>query len=140
MNRTSPWADVDSHIPYVGQVDVKIKEPVDLSIRIPEWTKPADIRVRVNGSDRALGWDGRYVLVGDVAPGDVATMIFPISERTETAWIEKQRYTLVRKGNDVVAIDPPGGYCPLYQREHYRQNATRWKSTERFVSSEDIYW
>ena len=27
LNRASPWADVDSHIPYAGQVDVRIKQP-----------------------------------------------------------------------------------------------------------------
>ena len=140
LNRASPWADVDSHIPYVGQVDVKIKRPLDLSIRIPEWTKPGDVRVRVNGADRELGWDGRYAVVGDVVPGDVASMSFPIAERTDTVWIEKQQYTLVRKGNDVVAIDPPGRYCPLYQREHYRQNGTGWRKIQRFVSGEQILW
>ena len=30
LNRTSPWADVDSHIPYRGQVDARVKQPVDL--------------------------------------------------------------------------------------------------------------
>src|SRR5207253_10624685 len=27
LNRASPWADVQSCIPYTGQVDIKIKEP-----------------------------------------------------------------------------------------------------------------
>ena len=68
------------------------------------------------------------------------TVTFPIAERTETVWIEKEKYTVVRKGNDIVAIDPPGQYCPLYQREHYRQNATRWCKTERFVCGENTSW
>ena len=55
-------------------------------------------------------------------------------------WIEKAQYTLIRKGNDVVFIDPPGKYCPLYQRDHYRDNTTRWKNAERFVSGETITW
>ena len=42
LNRASPWADVDSHIPYVGQVDVRIKQPVELWLRIPEWVQPAE--------------------------------------------------------------------------------------------------
>ena len=140
LNRASRWADVDSHIPYVGQVDVKIKEPVDLSIRIPEWVKPGEVRVQVDGADREVGWDGRYAEVGEVKPGEVATMTFPIAERADAVWIEKEKYTLVRKGNDVVAIDPPGRYCPLYQRDHYRVNTTRWRKIERFVSKEAIYW
>ena len=140
LNRPSPWADVESHIPYVGQVDVKVKEPCDLSIRIPEWVQPREVRVQVNGEDRQVDWAGRYAVVGEVKPGDEAEMTFPIEERTDTAWIEKERFTLVRKGNDVVAIDPPGRICPLYQREHYRVSTARWRRMERFVSKEEIHW
>ena len=140
LNRASQWADVESHIPYVGQVDVKVKQPVALSIRIPEWVKPAETRVQVNGVDRRVSWAGRYADVGQVNPQDTASVTFPIAERTDTVYVEKKRYTLVRKGNDVVAIDPPGRYNPLYQRAHYRQNSTRWRKVERFASKEEIYW
>ena len=139
MNRPSPWADVDSHIPYVGQVDVKVKQPLQLSIRIPEWTEADEVRVHVNGTERRVGWDGRYALVGAVQPGDIAAMTFPIAERADTLHIDRV-YNLVLKGNDVVSIDPPGQYCPLYQRSHYRVNNTRWRRVRRFVSSEQIYW
>ena len=40
LNRASPWADVNSHLPYRGQVDVKVKESVELSVRMPEWVMP----------------------------------------------------------------------------------------------------
>ncbi len=140
LNRASRWADIDSHIPYVGQVDVKVKQPVDLSIRIPEWVKPADTVCRVAEVERPLGWAGRYAEIGEVKPGDVVTLTFPITEHSETIWIEKRKYTLVRKGSDIVAIDPPGQICPLYQREHYRASATRWRKVERFVSKETIHY
>ena len=140
LNRASPWADVDSHIPYVGQVDVKVKQPVDLSIRIPEWVAPDEVRVRVNGEERRVGFEGRYAQVGEVQPGEVATMSFPIAERREGITVEKAGYTVIRKGNEVVKIDPPGKYCPLYQRDHYRENSTRWRKIDRFVSNERITW
>ena len=140
LNRPSLWADVESHIPYVGRVDVKIKQPVDLSIRIPEWVEREEVRVCVGDGDRRIEWYGRYALVGEVKPGDVATITFPIAERSDTVWIEKHKYTLVRKGNDVVAIDPPGRVCPLYQREHYREDGTRWRAAERYVPKKEIYW
>ena len=140
LNRASAWADVDSHIPYTGRVDVRIKQPVDLSIRIPEWVQPSQVTVQVDGVHRAVDWDGRYAVVGEVKPGEVATMTVPIAERTDTVWVEKKKYTLVRKGNDVVAIDPPGRYCPLYQREHYRQDSTRWRKLERFVPDRQLHW
>ena len=140
LNRASPWADVDSHIPYTGQVDVKVKQPLDLAIRIPEWVGPGEVRCQVAGAERRLEFDGRYVQVGAVKPGDVATVTFPIAERTDVVYVEKEQYTLIRKGNDVVHIHPPGKYCPLYQRAHYRANTTRWRKLERFVSNEIIHW
>ncbi|MDP6438481.1 MAG: glycoside hydrolase family 127 protein, partial [Candidatus Brocadiia bacterium] len=138
LNRASPWADVDSHIPYRGQVDVRVKQPVGLEIRIPEWVAPRETRCQVNGEERSLAWDGRYARVGRVKPDETATLSFPISERTDVVNIEKRAYTLVRKGNEVVSIDPPGRYYPFYQREHYRSNTTRWRTIERFVCRERI--
>ena len=139
LNRASPWADIDSHIPYTGRVDIRIKTPCDLSVRIPEWVSPADTRCEVSGATRETGFNGRYANVGAVKPGDVVTLAFPISERTEEVWIEKRRYTVVIKGNEVVRIDPPGSVCPIYQREHYRNNTPLWRNIERFVSNETLH-
>ena len=133
LNRASPWADVDSHLPYAGRVDVKIKQPVDLAVRIPEWVKPGEVRCAVDGVERAPAFDGRYARVGAVKAGETATLTFPNPERKESVWIEKHRYTLYLKGNTVVEIDPPGTVCPLFQRAHYRENTTRWRKIERFV-------
>ena len=140
LNRASPWADVDSHIPYTGRVDVRVKQPLRLSVRIPEWVKPKEVICRVGNAERAAGWEERYMAVGLVKPGDVVTLTFPIAERTDVVYVEKEKYTLVRKGNEVVCIDPPGKYCPLYQRQHYRANTTRWRKIERFVSDEGVHW
>ena len=140
LNRASKWADVDSYIPYEGRVDVKVKQPVDLSMRIPEWVTPAETRCQVNDMDRSLEWEGRYAKVGSVEPGDIVTLSFPISKRTNNVHIEKRPYNLVRKGNEVILIDPPGRYCPLYQRRHYSDSAPRWRKVKRFISNEVIAW
>ena len=34
LNRASKWADVDSHVPHTGEMDVKVKQPVALSVHI----------------------------------------------------------------------------------------------------------
>jgi DUF1680 family protein len=140
LNRASRWADVDSYIPYQGRVDVKVKQPVDLSIRIPEWVTPGETRCQVSGDERELEWDERYAQVGALKPGDVATLSFPIFERTDVVHIEKERFTLVRKGNEVVSIEPSGRYYPLYQRQHYREDTPRWRKVSRFISDEGVKW
>ncbi len=140
LNRASPWVDVDSYIPYQGRVDVKVKRPVDLAVRIPEWVAPRVTICRVNSEERSLGWSGRYAQVGSVIPQDLVSLTFPIFERTNLIRVEKQRFTIVRKGNEVVSIDPPGRYNPLYQRQHYRDDNPRWRKLTRFVSTEHIDW
>ena len=140
LNRPSQWADVHSHIPYAGQVDLAVKKPCKLRVRIPEWTQPGDVRCTVNGEARSLSWEGRYARVGEVRAEDQVSVCFPIAERTEEVSIEKHRYTLILRGNEVVKITPPGEYCPLYQRDHYRHDDTRWRKMTRFVPEEQIFW
>jgi hypothetical protein len=140
LNRASPWADVDSHLPYTGQVDLRVKQPVDLAVRLPEWVALDAVTVTVDGRYRPVGWQGRHAQIGPVAPGATVTVAFPIAERLETIQVEKRRFSVILKGNEVVAIDPPGRYCPLYQRDHYRESGTRWRVIERFVTDEAIRW
>ena len=149
LNRASKWADVESHVPYTGQVDVRVKEPMDLSIRIPEWVKVSDARVQIKSfkggfgettEDRSVTWDGRYAKVGRVKPRDVVMLTFPIAERTDSSSVLPERCKLIRKGNEVVAVAPPGQDCPLYQRDHYRVDDTRWRKVQRFVSREHLAW
>ncbi|MDO8685524.1 MAG: glycoside hydrolase family 127 protein [Clostridiales bacterium] len=140
MNRASRWADIDSHIPYSGRVDIKVKQNVDLKVRIAEWVKPEDVRCTVNGKDIEVIMDGRYIQAGSVCNGDEVVVQFPIYERTETVIVEKQKYTIILRGNDVVNIDPPGTNWPLYQRGHYRTGETLWKKATRFVPVEEIKW
>ena len=140
LNRPSPWADVHSHIPYTGQVDVAAKKPCKLRVRIPEWTQPSNVFCTVNGERRRLNWEGRHALIGEVQAEDRVAFTFPIAERTIETEIERSRYTLLLRGNEVVRIEPPGEYCPFYQRDHYRTGETRWRKMERFVSEEEIFW
>jgi hypothetical protein len=140
MNRASVWADVASYIPYQGRVDVRAKEPCELRVRIPEWASPSQTRCTVEGAGRQVDWDGRYALVGRVARGKTVTLTFPISERSQRAIINGQPYTLICRGNEVVHIDPPGRYLPLYQRARYRQDQARTTTVTRFVADRQIDW
>jgi hypothetical protein len=133
LNRASPWADVNSYVPYEGRVDVKMKVACDLEVRIPEWVKPDEVSGLVNDEPRPLAFQGRYALIGYVESGDLVTVTFPIFERTVDTTIGNIPYTLIIKGNDVVSINPPGKWYPFYQRAKYRENQVRWVTRERFV-------
>ncbi len=141
LNRASPWADVDSHIPYTGQVDIKVKQALEkVWIRIPEWVAPEETVCRVEGGPKRLDWRGKYCSAGSARPGETISVSFPIETRDERVWVEKEALTYTFKGNDVIGVDPPGVSGPLYRREHYRQDVTRWKRVTRFVPEKDIRW
>jgi hypothetical protein len=140
LNRPSPWADIHSYIPYEGQVDIEMKRSCHLKIRLPEWVKSGQFDCQIDGTRHEVGYDGRYAVVGPVSAKAVVQVRFPIGERVEAVDIEKQRYILTIKGNDVVDIDPPGRFCPYYERDSYRDNVVRWRKTTRFVSADEIRW
>lgn len=140
MNRASSWADVDSHVPYTGQVDVHVKTACRLRMRLPEWVQPEEATGTMNGASVTLTFDGRYAEFGAVQPGDVAVLTFPIAERSVETTIGGEPYTLVIKGNDVVSIDPPGQWYPYYQRDAYRRHETQWVERERFAADETLEW
>ncbi len=133
LNRASPWADVNSYVPYEGRVDVAMKITCNVEIRIPEWVKHEEVSCFVNNVPREPVFQGRYAQIGSVESGNVVTMDFPISERTVKTTIGGVSYTFIIKGNDVVAIDPPGKWHPFYQRAKYREKHVQWINRDRFV-------
>jgi hypothetical protein len=144
LNRASRFADVYSYIPYHGRVDLKVKEScLSLKVRAPEWVAydHPQLIAKVNGSPRSLHWEGRYVNLGAAKPGDVASVTFPIAERTVNERIGPESYTLIIKGNTVVSIDPVGQNGPFYQnRGKYRKEGVQWRQVKRFLPEEQITW
>ena len=141
LNRASRWADVDSYIPYEGRVEVKMKQGAEVEVRIPEWAPLDQVRCEVDGKARKLTFEGRYARVGKAEKGETVALRFPIRERTDKVSLQGTgEYTIVRRGNDVVWIDPPGKYFPSYQRGHYRTGQPLYRKVVRFVSDEDFGW
>ena len=135
FNRASPWADINSYVPYEGRVDVAVKVPCNLKVRIPEWVEPAQVAATVNGQPVAPAFRGRYAVLGRVSAQDLVAVSFPIAERRVDTTIGDLPYRLIVKGNDVVSIDPPGQWYPFYQRAKYRDGRTQWIEQERFVAA-----
>jgi hypothetical protein len=143
LNRASEWADIYSHIPYEGRVEVRVKQPSSsICLRVPEWIPDGSNKVscKVNGARRSLRWEGRYVNVGPGKSGDRMVLTFPISTRTVRETIGNVPYTLTIKGNTVIAIDPPGKVGPLYRRAYFSSPKAPMRKAQRFVSSESIPW
>ena len=56
LNRASAWADIYSHIPYEGKVEVKVKKPLEsVLVRVPEWVEGNSPQVVAQSSGKAEG-------------------------------------------------------------------------------------
>jgi hypothetical protein len=132
FNRASRWAEINSHIPFDGKVDVLLKAGCELEIRYPEWTSSEETRGAVNGTPIELSYSGRYARFGRLQRGDRATLTFPIREQKVDTQIGDRPYSLVIKGNDVVDIRPSGIWYPYYQRARYRQSMAPIVELQRY--------
>jgi len=143
LNRASNGADVYSFIPYEGRVSVKIKQPFGkVLLRVPEWVESGSIAVvgKINAKPQQLRWEGRYVNIGAVKPGDMIDVSFPIATRTVTETVGTIRLTMEVRGNTVISVSPRGKIGPLYDRTHYKASAVPWRTVQRYVADKEISW
>jgi hypothetical protein len=131
-NRASRWADVESEIPVTGRVVVRQKTDGEIALRLPAWAAIDQVIVKIDGKTVTPKSEGRY-LAAPVRAGSVLTLEMPIGERTEKVMVAAKDYTLTIRGHDVVKIDPPGKWRPLFAREAWRKGPVATKTLERFV-------
>jgi hypothetical protein len=143
LNRAARSADVYSYLPYEGRVKLKIKNRLArILVRVPQWIDPKTpgLGVFVNGQTRPLRWQGRYLDLGGAQAGDEAVVVFAIQERAIKERIGGTAYEIMLRGNTVVAMDPPGKICPLYERDSLRKSQMPWRPVRRFVADAPIDW
>jgi hypothetical protein len=148
INRASEYLDIDSHIPYNGRVDLKIRSSLNLKVRIPSYVDLKEVKLTVNKKQCDISFDNRYLVVGKVKPDDVVKIEFPLKTRTaavkvryyEDAFSIQEPYVLTLKGNTVIDISPKGQFYPFYQRDKYISNTTRYIKKERFVPDKLVVW
>jgi hypothetical protein len=115
-------ARVISALPYEGRVEVTLKEDTPLKLRRPEGVGATELTIRVNGQKVPFQGEGAYLLLGELATGDVVNLTFPLEMRTREENIAGQTYRTVWKGNTVVSLEPEGGY-PTYHRSEWLEPA-----------------
>jgi hypothetical protein len=85
LNRASPWADLNSWIPFEGKAVINLKRPMkQVLARIPQWVDKTQLVCRVNGKQIQLNWVERnYLSAGPMKGGDEIMLEFPIQEITK---------------------------------------------------------
>ena len=137
MNRASKWADIDSHIPHHGQVDVKLKQGIELALRIPGWASSREASCSINGKPVGKKMEGRYFLVR-ADKGETVTLKMPIADERSKVSLPIGEYEVALRGSEVVEISPRGKNYPLFERGRYRNEETQWRTVRRFVSDRVI--
>ena len=113
FSRSTPWADVRSHLPQAGRVEVTMRQHGSLSVRIPDDVRRDDVAVE---APNPWAWNDGSVQVDGLVAGAEVTIGFPLAEHDETVHVLGDQYRVSWRGDTVMAIDPPGRAGPLYRR------------------------
>jgi len=142
LNRTSPWLDVSSSLPYQGKVVLRNKKAVRLFVRMPVWVARRHVQCHVGRHTVTPIWAGRSLLFEHLRSGDVVEVAFPIPEQKEKFVLDNQEYQAMFKGNTLVDIAPrvERPDYPIYMREHYRQNQVPVAARSHYVSAGIAWW
>ena len=98
------------------------------------------VEATVGGEARAARWSGRYVEVGPVEAGSEVAVSYEQPQYMVKEQLGDGIFTLTMKGSTVVAVDPPGRHCPIFQRAHLREDEVRWRRVQRFVPDRPVAW
>lgn len=147
LNRASPWADIDSYLPYEGKVVIKNKKANRIGIRIPAWVDRKKVQAKINNLPPDTQLVGNRLFINGLKGNEQITLQFPISESTATYTVMKgvfkfeAQYTCTFRGSTLVDISPRDKRdesYPLYLREHMRTDKAPMKKVTRFVSKKSF--
>jgi hypothetical protein len=141
LNRASQWADIDSHLPYRGQVDIRMKKDMQLQVRIPSWVRNvSEVECTLDGRQKKCRLEGRYLNVGRVRKGQTAGVRFPLEEKTLEIKVHELAFGIQLKGFNIVNIYPRSTMHPFFDNKDYLQDKTLWKKVVRFAPEIEKYW
>ncbi len=82
LNRTSPWLDVDSYLPYEGKTIIRNKTSRSIAVRMPAWVDLHALSSTVNGKPATAVAAGRHLVFSGLDKGEVIAIQFPVVEST----------------------------------------------------------
>jgi len=120
FDRDAPAARVASFLPGEGRMTVTSKIAKPFLLRPPAWATREGVQVQHNGRTLPVAWDGAYVRVDDVQPGDTLALSYPLPsfiQRQPMPGEESTReLTVCWLGNTVLSLEPAGEQLPLYRQ------------------------
>ena len=111
LDRALPEADVRGCEPWEGKVEVTLRAPLAIALRVPGFAAAGEVRAVVNGEEAALRTEGGYAVTPKLAAGDVVAFAYPLPEREETISIgnagrQQYEYRVAWRGSTVLRMEP----------------------------------
>lgn len=116
FSRSTPHADVVGHEPWAGRIEVRVRTPRAVLIRLPEGVPVAAATALVDGAPVSAAWQGRYARFADLRPGQTAALCYPLPEGTRRYEIAGRVYEAAWRGNTLLEIQPAGERHRTYDR------------------------
>ena len=117
FSRACPQLDLLCHEPWRGAMTLKIKKACSVSLRLPKWIANKTLNVRCTERALETRFNGRYLLLDHLAPGDTVRLTYPLPETRREYRIDGESYTGFWRGGTVVEMTPRGEPYPIYQRK-----------------------
>lgn len=147
LNRTAPWLDVDSYLPYEGKVVIRNKQAWSLVVRLPYWVARDQVECFVDDQRASPAVSGNHLLFHDLRPastetqGSIIRFEFPVPTATEKHTVQGRAYELSFRGSTLVDISPrdttPGRYR-YYLRDELKAERAPMKTVDRHVAERII--
>lgn len=116
FSRSTPFADVAGHEPWEGRIDVRVRSPRRVLIRVPDHAALSEVVAFVNDSRVEVPYDGRYAVFQDLESGQMAAITYPLRESSRSYRIGGIDYRGQWRGSTMLEIQPPGDRYPIYRR------------------------
>ena len=146
LSRESDVATVRSYEPYEGLVEVTMKRAGTLRFRVPGRVDLKDVSAARNDEPATSRRERDLLAFPGLEKGDLIRIAYPLAQRTETVTVGDPEfyrpidYRITWHGNTVIAVDPQGEHCPLYQRDAARTEHPPGDPPTGPVPTNEIDW
>ena len=128
LDRALPEAQVKAFEPWEGKIEVSLRAPLAVAMRVPGFATGTEVRASVNGAAVGLRLEAGYAITPTLAAGDEVAFTYPLPEREETIHIgnagrQQYEYRVTWKGSTVVRIE--AGDNPTTGHSHLMNEPVR---------------
>ena len=117
FSRDTRWATVTSHVPDEGRIDVLMKTPGVLAVRVPAHLTSDQVDVIVNNKrHRHERLAHGYAWIEALQNGDNVSVTWQFNEHAEIYDMEGVNYTGYWRDDTLLRMNPTGKLSPLYGR------------------------